>query len=548
MGQTQNTLLRTITTEYLDTLDEKNMPEPSEIERELITRTREAFDMRNAIAPKSNKWFIPNVLSPIQIATVMAKAHNIARLATSGATINPDYDMVAIYQTDGPEKGTYTTSEDEFRRIARSYKYTLNSREFQEIMIALRELVPRRVRSTNPDFVAVNNGIFNYQTKELLDFSPDEVFLSKSHVNFNPHAKNVVIHNPTDGTNWDIESWMNELSDDPEIVHVLWQILGAIIRPNVRWNKSAWFYSEVGNNGKGTLAELMRNLCGPGSYASIPLNAFSSDFMLEPLVSASAIIVDENDVGTYVDKAANLKAVITNDVITINRKFKSPIAYQFFGFMVQCLNEFPKIKDKSDSFYRRQLFIPFDKTFTGRERRYIKSDYMSRPEVLEYVLKKVLHDMNYYVLDEPAACKDILKEYMEFNDPVRQFWEDAETQMVWDLVPFTFLYAFYRAWMALNMPEGRPIQRNRFISELLNLVDKSEIWYCTDKNAQVRTGSLMNEPEPIIVQYNLTDWLSKTYKGSDVAKLASPSLNDRYRGILRYPDVKPSDDKTDDDI
>src|SRR5699024_12115213 len=115
------------------------------------------------------------------------------------------------------------------------------------------------------------------------------------------------------------ESWMKELSDDSEIVNLLWEILGAIIRPLVPWNKSAWFYSEKGNNGKGTLCELMRQLCGSGSYASIPLADMGKDFMLEPLTRASAIIVDENDVGTYIDKAANLKAIITNDVIQINK-------------------------------------------------------------------------------------------------------------------------------------------------------------------------------------------------------------------------------------
>ena len=44
---------------------------------------------------------------------------------------------------------------------------------------------------------------------------------------------------------------MQELSDDPEVVHVLWQVLGAILRPNVAWDKSVWFYSESGEQWKG---------------------------------------------------------------------------------------------------------------------------------------------------------------------------------------------------------------------------------------------------------------------------------------------------------
>ena len=76
----------------------------------------------------------------------------------------------------------------------------------------------------------------------------------------------------------------------------------------------------------------MRELCGKKSYAAIPLADFGKDFYLTQLLNASAIIVDENDVGTYIDKAANLKAVVMGDAIMINRKFKDPITYQFRGF------------------------------------------------------------------------------------------------------------------------------------------------------------------------------------------------------------------------
>ena len=128
------------------------------------------------------------------------------------------------------------------------------------------------------DLIAVNNGIFNYKTKEMQDFTPDIVFLSKSHVNYNHAAQNVVIHNDEDGTDWDVESWMKSLSDDPEIVDFIWKVIGAVVRPIVNWNVAALFYSDMGNNGKGTLCELMRGIVGKASCASLPLNSFSKDF------------------------------------------------------------------------------------------------------------------------------------------------------------------------------------------------------------------------------------------------------------------------------
>ena len=155
---------------------------------------------------------------------------------------------------------------------------------------------------------------------------------------------------------------------------------------------------------------MWRALLGEGAHCSIPLSDFGKDFMLEPLIRASAVITDENDVGGYLDKAANLKAVITNDVVSINRKFKEPISYQVRGFMVQCLNDLPGIKDKSDSFFRRQLFIPMTKCFTGMEIPEIKNDYLHRKDVLEYVMKKAL-ETNFYKLSEPESCKMALEEY-----------------------------------------------------------------------------------------------------------------------------------------
>ena len=70
---------------------------------------------------------------------------------------------------------------------------------------------------------------------------------------------------------------------------------------------------------------------------------------------------------------------------------------------------------------------------------------------MEYVLYKVLN-MNYYSFDVPGACENVLEEYKEFNDPVRQFMNEIMPQLKWDLVPFPFLYDLYGAWYKKNFP------------------------------------------------------------------------------------------------
>lgn len=533
MARPQNDIIRSVTKDYLDTLDPKSPPSPAVIEQELIDLVNGEIGIENTQRSRDNKITPLKALTTSQIAQIMLKLHRVVRIAPSGKNSDRDLDMLAIYAASGEDMGIYLTSDDIFRTVARGYNYSLTTKDFKEVQAALTDGAPRTFRCNDRDMVPVKNGVFDYRSKQLRDFSPKLVFLSKAAVNYNPNATNVPITHSGDGTTWDVEAWMNTLSDDPEVVELLWEILGAIIRPHVRWNKSAWFYSEMGNNGKGTLCELMRNLTGPSTYASVPLSDFGKDFQLEPLARASAIIVDENDVGTFIDKAANLKAIITNDVISINRKHKVPIAYQFWGFMVQCLNEFPRIKDKSESFYRRQLFVPFTKNFKGIERKYIKNDYLHREDVLEYVLYRVLH-MDYYELSEPEATKLVLDDFKLANDPVRAFFQEFEDQFAWDLLPFPFLYELYRAWFAKTSPSGSPIGRNIFISNIVTISQASTSWYCSNKETPVRPGTKMAKPEPLVVDFGLKDWTNKTYNGTDPDKLGLPyPLKPNYRGLLR---------------
>lgn len=541
--KTYNQVLRDKTTDYLQTINPASPPTPDEIEAEILHAVSLEFEAMNAVMPKTQKKFVaPKTLIPTQVALILNHLYPICSIQSGGENSHDDNDIVALYCESGENAGTYVSSDKVLFSLAREYKFDLTKREFEEIQYTMRSLVATKTRSVDPDLIAVNNGIFNYKTKQLMPFSPDYIFTSKSHVNYIDKPPLPVYHNPDDNTDWDVESWIQELSDDPEIVNSIWEILGAIIRPHVRWNKAAWFYSTSGNNGKGTLCELMRNLVGHGAYASIPIADFGVDFLLEPLTRSQAIIVDENDVGQFLDKAANLKAVITNDVIQINRKFKTPIAYQFYGFMVQCLNEMPRVKDRSDSFYRRQLFIPFEKCFTGRERRYIKNDYLHRQDTLEYVLWRVLN-MDYYALSEPEACKEALAEYKEFNDPIRQFVSEMLPQCVWDFLPFAFLYDLYKAWFRQVSPSGTPVGKTTFINELLTLL-KSDLtigWLCDDKAKQVRVGTMMAKPEYLIVQYDLSSWKNKTYRGNDLDSICTPVQNEKHRGIRRITVTMPAD-------
>ncbi len=50
---------------------------------------------------------------------------------------------------------------------------------------------------------------------------------------------------------------------------------------------------------------------------------------------------------------------------------------------------------------------------------------------------------------------------------------------------------------------------------------------------RVRSTGRMDFPEPLILEYDVTEWMNKTYRGSDNDRRCMPELNDSYRGYVR---------------
>ena len=210
-----NALLSKVTKEYIYSLDKANLPSKEDIEVELLALSNKAINEYN-LGPEAedadeytpfkerypNRKFgsdrIPSlrVLSPLQIADLMIALDNVCRISTSKENRDPDYDVISIYNTDGYNKGTYTSDEDSLRRLARAYNYTMTIPHFSEIMTALRDRAPWRTRCFDKDLVAVNNGIFNYATKQLMPFDKEYVFITKSHVDYVDNAPNPIITMP----------------------------------------------------------------------------------------------------------------------------------------------------------------------------------------------------------------------------------------------------------------------------------------------------------------------------------------------------------------
>ncbi|MEU3331319.1 phage/plasmid primase, P4 family [Glutamicibacter creatinolyticus] len=507
----------------------------ADIRDELIKRIEAEVFLENGARPKGwPRLSAPQGLKPSEVARIILGRERVVRVSLTGKASEDEFDLLCIYNTSGPSEGLYVDSEDAIGRLIAELAPHMGGVAIKDTLRLLRQWAPFVPTCRDPELVAVNNGVVDTASMRLLPHSPERVFLMKSPWDYDPTAQSPVITMP-DGLPWEFDSWLSELHDDPEVVAVYWELLSAVIRRNVRWDKAAFFYSPYGSNGKGTLAQVMRELVGEDNCSNIQLSQFADRFALGLLTRAAAIITDENDVGSYSERSSKFKAVVTGDKFTIERKHKDPGDISFHGLVVQCINDFPRARDKSDSFARRQLFVPFDKRFEGKERKYIKADYIRRPEVMRYVLRRAL-EMRHTELSEPDACKQLKNAYREENDPIRSFWHEHCDEFAWDLLPVGFLFDLYKAWAGQMNVQMTGVTQTKFTQSLVQILEGDAEWDFSDSRAKHASRGRMDGPEYLIARYELARWMNPIYQGkglTDLDKMCSPHLERQYRGVLR---------------
>ena len=537
-----NSILKGTTASYLKTVNPDSPPPLSDIASKLIEEINANIEIENMALPKGSKYILlgrNGGLPPAVIADCVLYLVEVKKVTTAKETTDRDtknYEL-RYYCDCGEDEGIYIPAETYLEGIIRELNYSIKRHEIKETIVAIEANAPTIERCEDPDLIPLHNGIFDYKSKKLLPFSPRLVFTAKAAVDYNPYAKNFNIHNAENGSNWNVEDWLADLHDDPEITNLIYQIIGATLRPYVPFNRMALFYGDRGCGGKGTVIALIQNILGRGRYASASMAQLAETFGLTQLLNASAILGDENDTNAYIRSLSSLKKLITHDVAVVNIKHKPSVSFVFHGMIIEAINELPRVADSTESFYRRQIYIPFEKNFIGNERKYIKEDYLKRKSVLEYVVFKVLNMPDYYDFDIPKACQLLIEDVKSENDPVRRFVQEMFPELgAWELYPSRFLYDLYRSWYVKTVSENRDAcSMDVFVKQLRRLLRDgvNTDWVFSD--TPIRSTGKMDNPEFLIAEYDLKDWYNSNYTGNDLYKRCDPTNNLKtlYRGIVK---------------
>lgn len=435
-----------------------------------------------------------------------------------GNPTNRKDPIVHIYDFDetSPTYGLYVPAQDLMMDIIFAAAEDEDVKFHRRIYETMIQTIPNVNETSDANRIFVKNGIFNKETKQLEPFTQNEYRLAKIQTNYNPNASSPTITMP-DGLSWSFDMWLDELVDhDPDRLTQMWQIITAALNPGRVYNKCVIFYSRQGNNGKGTLGQVLKNIIGDGLYSSVNIKNFGVRFRTQQLLGKIVNIADENPVGAYIDGTDEFKAAITGDDIQIEAKGKDAYPMQVRMLNIQMLNGTLLTRDKSNSIYRRLLIVPFTHTFTGCERPYIKHDYMDRTDVKEYILKRALESP---IVTEFITTKEndeaLYRTKLE-NNTVIEFLDEFLPQFKWDALPPKFLYELYKSWMSKDNANGKPVKKSVFIEYATDFFNDTNEWNIRlAQGDKITVGQRMDADEPLITEYNLTDYMDPSYKGSD---------------------------------
>lgn len=502
MAVPQNKIVRSVTQEYLNDIDPKNPPTASTIEEELLNKVNAECTLENTGRAQGNKITLLKTLENSQIADILLKLHHVVAVTLSNSTKKDDKDLIAIWNA---ERGVYETGTAGIRSVARRYNREVTINAAKEIAAALSDMAPRVVEGFDQDWVPVANGDFNYRTQTLHEPSPDRIVLNdRGTLPYDKDVINVHITNPDDGTDWDMESWMLELADgNSGLCELLWKVLAASVRSNHAWEKVVLLYEKSGNNGKSTFTELATSLVGEARTLTASITELGDKDTLAELPGKCLIVSDDNDGKAFVKETGKFKSLATGGRISLSPKYERTYYYVFRGLQIHPTNTWIRFADKSNGLYRRLLYVPLVAKFEGRARGYIKNDYLKRPEVLRYALKRVL-DMQFVKLEGTPETEALLGDAKIHNDPVRLFWEEHKNEFVWDLLPLEFLYAAFKAWSKETKPSGTMVDYTSFCESAREAVAESDDdWQDLGQGKKMKAASRMAAHEPLLQDYDL---------------------------------------------
>lgn len=294
----------------------------------------------------------------------------------------------------------------------------LTKRNRNEVINYLELIVNEVPHQADARFIAFNNGVYDLETDDFSDFSPEKVITNIIPWDYNPDA----YFEPTDRT-------LDKIScHDSAVRDLLEEAVGYTFYRRNELRKSFILIGDKAN-GKSTYLDMIKTLLGEKNVCALDLKELGERFKTSLLAGKLANIGD--DIGDeFIPNPAVFKKLVSGDRINAERKGQDPFDFDNYSKLLFSANDIPRIKDKSGAVLSRLVIVPFDATFSKSDPDfdpYIKYKLRKR-ESMEYLIqlgikgvKRVLENNSFTQAQRVAKQ---IEEYEENNNPILLYLKD----------------------------------------------------------------------------------------------------------------------------
>lgn len=270
-------------------------------------------------------------------------------------------DMKAVYVFNGTHYVDYTPIEVRaFSEVHFEPKPEEKTRtEFYAKVLANN--VHRRSFFTDTTEGKINfkNGVLdlNVSDSKLLNHSPERGFRGVLPYDFDPRAEAEVF-----------KEWLRGIMlGDQELMNVLQEFMGYIVRGGeYKYHKALWL-GGVGRNGKSTFVDLLKALIGVGNFSVLSIKGLMNDkFAGADLDGKIANFSEETSPQELADSGP-FKNLTGDGDIFAQKKYGDPYAFRNRAKLIMTYNTIPDLKDLSPGMLSRPLIVPFRKIIKEKE-------------------------------------------------------------------------------------------------------------------------------------------------------------------------------------
>lgn len=372
----------------------------------------------------------------------------LAKYLITDENIIKIHDNLHIYKN-----GYYSNNIKDIEKILLKYINNSTNSNRTEVIKYL-EILCENKHQENPKIIAINNGLLNLETKELLEFTPKSVIKNKIPVNYNPAAYSEIMDNT-----------LNKIScDDKSIRLIIEEMIGYCLFRRNELGK-CFILTGQGSNGKSTLLDVIKRVLGEENISNVALNELNDRFKTYQVEGKLANIGDDIS-NEYIPDNSTFKKLVTGETINVERKGKDPFDLNNYSKLIFSCNDMPRINDLSDGLKRRIIFIPFNAKFSKKDPDYdpFIIDKLMSDESLEYLLKIALEGLERVLYNREFTRSIIVdeawKEYEKTNNPVVGFIEEGkiENELTQDV------YLQYQTYCVSNGLKS--LSKSKFTTEI----------------------------------------------------------------------------------